>query len=76
MMKERPILFSGPMVLALLSGAKTVTRRLAKVLQHQWSYAPCPYGAPGDRLWVREMFAPVDAAGHKCAPRDAAFIDP
>jgi hypothetical protein len=64
-MKERPILFSAPMVRALLDGRKTQTRRIAKpgtvvpippgligevVL-------PCPYGQPGDRLWVRETHA-------------------
>lgn len=86
-MKERPILFSGSMVRALLAGTKTQTRRVVKpqptaiggnggVLQ---SIAPsllpnsgqkfdvryaldnpmaisCPYGAPGDRLWVRETW--------------------
>jgi len=81
-MKERPILFSGPMVRAIISGQKTVTRRVVKP-QFQtapvdvvdgvpsWdsptNYAgevqmntqhgkPCPYGKPGDRLWVRETW--------------------
>lgn len=72
-MKERPILFSGPMVRALLAGTKTQTRRIAKPVRHPDLgnvYAPgalvleqepqhvidrcCPYGQPGDRLWVRE----------------------
>ena len=81
--KERPILFSGPMVRALLDGRKTQTRRIVKVQPHMpqtngcvltvdgWQYTHltgnsgkcellqgesflCPYGAPGDRLWVRE----------------------
>ena len=61
-MKERPILFSGPMVRAILDGRKTQTRRVVKI----GSYRPsgpfgdhagyCPYGKPGDRLWVRETF--------------------
>jgi hypothetical protein len=45
--KERPILFSAPMVLAILEGRKTQTRRVVKK-QH---------GQPGDRLWVRETWA-------------------
>lgn len=94
-MKERPILFSGAMVRALLAGTKTQTRRVVHnpnrndggfVLQDYgkgwWPYrshdgesgcyldrqkdgdyyseAPlrCPYGQPGDRLWVREAHAP------------------
>ena len=72
-MKERPILFSGPMVKAILDGRKTQTRRVIKH-KNDWymedgmswpefeSYVyaedgikvPCPYGRPGDRLWVRE----------------------
>ncbi|TVT43099.1 hypothetical protein FNT36_03130 [Hymenobacter setariae] len=81
--KERPILFSGAMVRALLNGSKTQTRRAIKpqptqprqagYILHstdksreggfQWSDADCknlsepihcPYGQPGDRLWVRE----------------------
>ncbi|MBP3063673.1 hypothetical protein SAMN05216576_10628 [Ectopseudomonas chengduensis] len=85
--KERPILFSAPMVRAILEGRKTVTRRVVKpafpasVFEVQpfagdhstWmpvrpgaSNEPweeqirvCPYGKPGDRLWVRETFARV-----------------
>ncbi len=84
-MKERPILFSAPMVRALLSGAKTQTRRIVKPQPEPWcngfkwdGHIPChpkkhgacastdatkfplmlkpacPYGVPGDRLWVRE----------------------
>ena len=74
-MKERPILFNGAMVRAILSGAKTQTRRIAKPVRHPDLgnlYSPgalvlekepqhvieraCPYGQPGDRLWVRETF--------------------
>ncbi|WP_336694419.1 hypothetical protein [Delftia acidovorans] len=83
-MKERPILFSGPMVRALLAGTKTQTRRIVKpqpdsrpgmectrvlfknrkgdVVLDEAAEAKeprlcailCPYGQPGDRLWVRE----------------------
>lgn len=66
-MKERPILFSAPMVRALLDGSKTQTRRIAKVTPDQcedigifYAEHQCPYGQPGDRLWVRETWAPVD----------------
>lgn len=81
-MKERPILFSAPMVRALLDGSKTQTRRLVKmpaswdcIVYADWGNGmwpfrsddgespnydnneirlACPYGQPGDRLWVRE----------------------
>jgi hypothetical protein len=77
-MKERPILFSGPMVRALLEGRKTQTWRVVKpqpknmvirAVQEapgercKWYDADCiypgvemicPYGQPGDRLWVKE----------------------
>jgi hypothetical protein len=70
-MKERPLLFSASMVLALLAGRKTQTRRLAKVRKHPDFFCEmtpgelwheeqsvieraCPYGAPGDRIWVKE----------------------
>lgn len=66
--KERPILFQGDMVRAILAGAKTQTRRLVKGWALEWlqpgMFTPeyvaapgnhaCPYGVPGDRLWVRE----------------------
>ena len=65
-MKERPILFSAPMVRALRAGTKTQTRRVVKdrhidaappACFFQWLRERCPYGQPGDRLWVRETWA-------------------
>lgn len=55
-MKERPILFSAPMVRAILDGTKSQTRRVAREAKHGESLA-CRYGLPGDRLWVRETWA-------------------
>ena len=71
-MKERPILFSGAMVRAILEGRKTQTRRVVTgKVALEWlapeMFTPeycasaenhlCPYGAHGDRLWVRETFS-------------------
>lgn len=77
-MKERPILFSGPMVRAIRANQKWQTRR---IVRGDWTYThpacpagmcgvyrnddgtftgqylDCPYGQPGDRLWVRETWA-------------------
>lgn len=68
-MKERPILFSGPMVRAILVGNKTQTRRVIKPQPNSVRASAlvssgledghgnelrCPYGKPGDHLWVRE----------------------
>lgn len=64
-MKEHPILFSALMVRAILEGRKTVTRRIVKdpglpcatdaqQRDRIRRSIPCPYGQPGDRLWVRE----------------------
>lgn len=107
-MRERPILFSGPMVRAILEGRKTQTRRAVKVPRHikpdgllpmtwerhdaslreqgvsddarpyltgpRWEgealfgnlygdpgygVIHCPFGQRGDRLWVRETWAPM-----------------
>ena len=64
-MKERPILFSAPMVRALLDGSKTQTRRAVKRFEVRSGMPEpemasllrcCPYGQPGDLLWVRESF--------------------
>ncbi|MES2462750.1 MAG: hypothetical protein V4671_19385 [Armatimonadota bacterium] len=117
-MKERPILFSGEMVRAILDGQKTQTRRIVKprkgyriaekaagtgrtgishilcrdasgnpavrewpsqkINDHavwchkldelgnwdgfQGTALDCPYGKPGDRLWVRETFGDMGFA--------------
>lgn len=53
-MKERPILFNGEMVRAVLAGQKTQTRRIPSKTQQGSLF--CPYGHPGDRLWVKETF--------------------
>ena len=60
-MKERPIIFRAEMVRAILAGRKTQMRRIVKpchmatVDAEQFPIlAMCPYGSPGDRLWVRE----------------------
>ena len=63
-MKTRPILFTAAMVRAVLDGTKTQTRRVIKPQPVERGvvgsgYVPipaCPYGVPGDRLWVRETF--------------------
>lgn len=104
-MKERPIIFSAPMVRALLAGTKSQTRRVMRdqpysngfhfdgreILCHN-DYLPpsatllsvrvgrqryttsleeesgtfahlCPYGQPGDRLWVRETWNGTQGEG-------------
>jgi hypothetical protein len=96
---ERPILFSGQMIKAILAGHKTETRRIVKPQPgEEWdgikikcrNYYPvavdkngeqypgevvfgfadedsrwkCFYGAPGDRLWVREKFQFIKGFGN------------
>ncbi len=86
-MKERPILFTGPMVRAILEGRKTVTRRVMKpqpdflgsMVDPNTPFKTldaglharitCPYGEPGDRLWVRETWH-VGKPHDKTAPAD------
>lgn len=103
-MKERPILFSAPMVRALLAGTKTQTRRRIAIPKRGafvirgdderedggpwWPYQSddgesdlcddgcehrmsCPYGVPGDRLWVREAWRAPTSCDH-LPPRSIA----
>lgn len=79
-MKERPIIFNGPMVRAIFADEKGETRRIVRppFEVHQNSFItrprgndrlcpyPCPYGTPGDRLWVRE-------AARRASTRSAAL---
>jgi len=82
-MKERPIIFSADMVRAILEGRKTQTRRVVKGLgsklgdeymtelsngERVETVTLCPYGQPGDRLWVKETWMPD-------APRDGTWDD-
>lgn len=94
-MRERPILFNGPMVRAILAGQKTQTRRAIKPQPFEASFldAPgqhppsfdedgrvrvatstgvhlltCPFGQPGDRLWVRESFTDLRGTGIEHRP--------
>lgn len=103
-MKERPIIFSGEMVRAILEGHKTMTRRVIKIhntihsedrttnynneitevfhpdpnndlwsfgltwkvvgiRRHDVTHLRCPYGIPGDCLWVRETWCNINKPG-------------
>lgn len=117
-MKERPIIFNGEMVRAVLDRRKTQTRRVIKPQLEplgktgwQWNgHTPgdkkkhgacctngvgqdyeeiknyfstfmqksCPYGVPGDRLWVRETWCDTRDIDNVGPPDDRPFlkIDP
>jgi hypothetical protein len=81
--KERPILFSAPMVRAILDGRKTVTRRAVKFpfidraagcelsgneIGSEEIRNNCPYGVTGQRLWVRETFIDLRGTGVEHRP--------
>jgi hypothetical protein len=91
-MKSRPILFSAPMVRALLAGTKTQTRRPLR--EGTWldpkegvirmcsvgngvtgfQSVACPYGQPGDQLWVRETWAHHVQAQSAERDEDGPFV--
>jgi hypothetical protein len=52
----RGILFSAPMVQALLAGTKSQTRRALRPQPGDGADPRNPFGRPGDRLWERETF--------------------
>lgn len=91
MAKEKPILFNGDMVRAILDGRKTQTRRpVDRRIVSAWdeprgqidiaagypfvetssgfvsAVKLCPFGQPGERLWVRETWR-VDGLGRRAA---------
>ncbi|MDR1889342.1 MAG: hypothetical protein LBQ81_08225 [Zoogloeaceae bacterium] len=90
-MKERPIIFSAPMVRTILEDRKNMTRQVINYLPgfrmitefkpsdtpgYKWTFRDiqmmwhdikeleCPYGKPGDRLWVKETFATKSLVGN------------
>ena len=83
-MSEKPILFNGEMVRAILKDLKTQTRRPCKLTSgchvkdprghRRWHPADpdaviaSPYGQPGDRLWVRETWAETVNVGERPEP--------
>lgn len=82
-MRELPILFSAPMVRAILDGRKTQTRRIVRpdwwrcldpddVDDRARAVDQSPYGRPGDRLWVRETWTRWDGGEH--ARRDGTGV--
>lgn len=92
--KERPILFNGEMIRALLDGRKTQTRRVikpqpGKLTFFDWPASkekpwpvlpggklqPCPYGVPGDRLWVRETHGIAYQDGKQIYEYKASWYD-
>jgi hypothetical protein len=105
---ERPILFSGAMVEAILEGRKTQTRRVIKLRDGSapeedgydiprgednqpldyvmdfsktypyWQQLDCPYGKPGDLLWVRETWNAQTQSGkwwHEVPRQDRPLLN-
>lgn len=60
-MTDRPILFNGEMVRAILDGRKTQTRRILRLDEDNDFIAPNIHKC--DRLWVREAWRPKTGYG-------------
>jgi hypothetical protein len=73
-LKVSPLLFSTPMIKALLAGKKTQTRRVIKkgtalnflnegftpeYIADPGNASICPWGTAGDIIWVKETFRPL-----------------
>jgi len=71
-MGDRPIIFSAPMVLALLAGTKTQTRRLA------WREKQCPGGAindgGGQMDYVEPSVVRIPSPWRKVKPGDRLYV--
>lgn len=70
--RERFILFTVPLVKAIVEGRKTMTRRL--VLPAGKPRGPCPFGAAGDTLCVREKWGYRDEFFDRRARGTGPFV--
>lgn len=78
-MKERPIIFSAPMVRAILAGAKTQTRRVVKFkpwhqIEERYDGSPWPWMYDDDRAADHWLPCPYGQAGDRLWVRES-FCD-